>query len=84
MRGLYLLTAKPVTYAANVAEGDLADMGAKNPHVKAAAGEGGGGGARRSDRLGPGSSFAMKSEGCATNSFNSCNQHQKTLRCPPC
>ena len=34
MRGLYLLTAKPVTYAANVAEADLADMGATNPHVK--------------------------------------------------
>ena len=35
VRGLYLLTAKPVTYAANVAESDLADMGATNPHVKA-------------------------------------------------
>ena len=35
VRGLYLLTAKPVTYAANVAEADLADMGATNAHVKA-------------------------------------------------
>ena len=34
VRGLYLLTAKPVTYAANVAEADLADMGATNPYVK--------------------------------------------------
>ena len=39
MRGLYLLTAKPVTYAANVAEADLADMGATNPHVKALRGK---------------------------------------------
>ena len=29
-----LLTAKPVIYAANVSEDDLADDGAKNPHVK--------------------------------------------------
>ena len=35
VRGLYLLTAKPVTYAANVAEADLADMGATNSYVKA-------------------------------------------------
>jgi len=39
VRGLYLLTAKPVTYAANVAEADLADMGATNPHVKALRGK---------------------------------------------
>ena len=32
---LYLLTAKPLIYAANVAEGDLADAGAKNKHVAA-------------------------------------------------
>jgi GTP-binding protein YchF len=41
---LYLLTAKPIIYAANVAEGDLADAGAANTHVaalrKAAAAEG--------------------------------------------
>ena len=30
-----LLTAKPVIYAANVAEDDMADDGAKNPHVAA-------------------------------------------------
>lgn len=30
-----LLTAKPVIYAANVSEDDLADDGANNPHVKA-------------------------------------------------
>ena len=30
-----LLTAKPVIYAANVAEGDMADDGASNPHVAA-------------------------------------------------
>ncbi len=35
MRGLFLLTMKPVTYAANVNEGDLADQGAGNPHVAA-------------------------------------------------
>ena len=32
---LYLLTAKPIIYAANVAEGDLADAGAQNKHVAA-------------------------------------------------
>ena len=32
---LNLLTAKPVIYAANVAEDDLADDGASNPHVQA-------------------------------------------------
>ena len=32
---LTLLTAKPVLYAANVAEDDLADDGASNPHVEA-------------------------------------------------
>ena len=32
---LCLLTAKPLIYAANVAEGDLADAGASNPHVAA-------------------------------------------------
>jgi GTP-binding protein YchF len=32
---LYLLTAKPIIYACNVAEGDLADAGAQNVHVKA-------------------------------------------------
>ena len=30
-----LLTAKPVIYAANVAEDDLADDGASNAHVQA-------------------------------------------------
>ena len=35
MRGLYLLTMKPVTYAANVSEGDLADQGANNAYVQA-------------------------------------------------
>lgn len=35
MKGLFLLTMKPVTYAANVAEGDLADAGAGNVHVQA-------------------------------------------------
>lgn len=34
-RDLNLLTAKPVIYAANVAEEDLADDGANNDHVKA-------------------------------------------------
>ena len=32
-KGYNLLTAKPVIYAANVAEDDLADDGASNPHV---------------------------------------------------
>ena len=31
--GFFLLTAKPVIYAANVKEDDLADDGASNPHV---------------------------------------------------
>lgn len=35
VRNLFLLTKKPVTYAANVSEDDLADEGASNPHVKA-------------------------------------------------
>ena len=35
MKGLYLLTMKPVTYAANVAESDLADQGAGNAYVAA-------------------------------------------------
>jgi obg-like ATPase 1 len=35
VRNLQLLTAKPMIYAANVAEGDLADGGASNPHVAA-------------------------------------------------
>ena len=35
MRGLYLLTMKPVTYAANVGESDLANLGATNPFVAA-------------------------------------------------
>ena len=43
-KGYNLLTAKPVIYAANVAEEDLGDDGASNPHVAAvrayAAGEG--------------------------------------------
>lgn len=34
-RSCQLLTAKPVIYAANVAEDDLADDGAGNPHVRA-------------------------------------------------
>ena len=33
--GYGLLTAKPVIYAANVTDSDLADDGASNPHVKA-------------------------------------------------
>lgn len=32
---LCLLTAKPIVYAANCAEGDLRDAGARNPHVAA-------------------------------------------------
>ena len=32
-KGYNLLTAKPTIYAANVAEGDMADDGASNPHV---------------------------------------------------
>lgn len=32
---LTLLTMKPVIFAANVSEGDLADQGAKNKHVQA-------------------------------------------------
>ena len=35
VRLLQLLTAKPMIYAANVAEGDLADGGASNKHVSA-------------------------------------------------
>lgn len=34
VRGLCLLTMKPLTYAANVGEADLADKGASNPHVQ--------------------------------------------------
>jgi GTP-binding protein YchF len=34
MKGLTLLTYKPMIYAANVAEGDLADDGESNPHVR--------------------------------------------------
>ena len=39
MRGLYLLTAKPMIYAANVAEEDLAGGAAANPHVAALRGK---------------------------------------------
>ena len=35
VKGLQLLTMKPMIYAANVCEGDLADQGAGNHHVKA-------------------------------------------------
>ena len=35
MASLFLLTWKPVIFAANVGEGDLADDGASNPHVQA-------------------------------------------------
>ena len=35
VRGLYLLTAKPMVYAANVGEEDLAGGAASNPHVQA-------------------------------------------------
>lgn len=35
VKGLQLLTMKPMIYAANVAETDLADQGAGNHHVKA-------------------------------------------------
>lgn len=35
MRGLNLLTMKPLVYAANVEEGDLANQGASNTHVQA-------------------------------------------------
>jgi len=33
VRNLQLLTHKPLTYAANVGEGDLADRGQSNPQV---------------------------------------------------
>ena len=35
MKSLCLLTMKPMIYAANVAEGDMADRGAGSPFVKA-------------------------------------------------
>ena len=35
IRPLYLLTMKPMIYAANVAEDELADLGAANKHVQA-------------------------------------------------
>ena len=35
VKGLQLLTMKPLIYAANVSEGDLADQGASNKYVKA-------------------------------------------------
>ena len=35
LKGYNLLTAKPTIYAANVAEDDLSDDGASNPHVQA-------------------------------------------------
>ena len=35
VKGLQLLTMKPMIYAANVSEGDLADSGASNAYVKA-------------------------------------------------
>ena len=35
VKGLQLLTMKPMIYAANVSEGNLADSGASNVHVKA-------------------------------------------------
>lgn len=35
VRGLCLLTLKPLIYAGNVAETDLADDGASNEHVQA-------------------------------------------------
>ncbi len=34
LHSLHLITAKPVLYAANVAEGDLADLGASSEHVQ--------------------------------------------------
>lgn len=34
LKSLHLITAKPVLYAANVAETDLADLGASNRHVQ--------------------------------------------------
>ena len=34
VRPLYLLTMKPMVYAANVAEDDMADLGAANKHVQ--------------------------------------------------
>ena len=34
VKGLGLLTLKPMIYCANVAEGDLADQGANNVHVQ--------------------------------------------------
>ena len=34
VKPLYLLTMKPMVYAANVAEDDLADLGAANKHVQ--------------------------------------------------
>jgi ribosome-binding ATPase YchF (GTP1/OBG family) len=35
VKGLQLLTMKPMIYAANVSENDLADQGASNAHVQA-------------------------------------------------
>ena len=35
VRGLQLLTMKPLIYAVNVAEGDLGNGGSDNPHVAA-------------------------------------------------
>ena len=35
VKGLQLLTMKPMIYAANVSEGDLADSGASNAYVTA-------------------------------------------------
>jgi hypothetical protein len=39
VKGLQLLTMKPMIYAANVPEGDLADEGGSNPHVRALRGK---------------------------------------------
>lgn len=47
IKGLGLITIKPMIYAANVPESDLADKGANNPYVKASAG---GKGSRAVDR----------------------------------
>ena len=35
VKSLYLLTMKPMIYAANVAEGDMADRGASSQYVQA-------------------------------------------------
>jgi hypothetical protein len=56
LKGLCLLTSKPLVYAANVAEDDLADQGASNPYLKVRPGCGAGarGAAEPADACTPG------------------------------